>query len=104
MAASVANSMMQGSPPKAQAQANGSVTSALPSAPEPQIILEPKLCPGKCGFMVTFTHDTHCCTGCSRGQEHTNNCEGKPWKGVRSGDASPIKVAASCVESCCPCL
>ena len=54
-------------------------------------------CPGGCGYAKTWTHQTHCCTGCSRGEDHTNNCERKLWKGNKN-DASAIKVQALCCE------
>ena len=73
-----------------------------PTAPK-QLVMQVDLgpCPGEgCKFKVTGTHETHCCTGCSRGLEHTNNCQGIPnGKGVGI-DAHPVKLMALCCEMC----
>ena len=86
----MANSYMVGRPPTAQNQ-NGQELDA----PKNQELVIFEACPGKCGFAKTFTHPTHCCTGCSRDEEHTNNCERKPFG---HKDGSPIKLLAVCCE------
>ena len=92
MATAAANSWMTGSPPKKQHQNAPGSMPGVPTAPEIQKIdIEEFECPGKCGYARTWTHQTHCCTGCSRDQPHTNNCEHKVWKG-RKMDASSIKI------------
>ena len=98
LATSVANSMMAGAPPKPQHQGPVGSIPGVPTAPENQTInIEIFACPGNCGFARTWTHQTHCCTGCSRGEDHTNNCERKIWKGAVN-DASAIKVQQLCCE------
>ena len=87
--------MSRGMPPPKVSQGAG-----VPTAPDNEKInVEHIECPGKCGFARTFTHQTHCCTGCSRGQAHTNNCERILWKG--SKDAHEIKIQSIFCE-CCP--
>ena len=98
MATAAANSWMTGSPPKKQHQNAPGSMPGVPTAPEIQKIdIEEFECPGKCGYARTWTHQTHCCTGCSRDQPHTNNCEHKIWKG-RKMDASSIKIQQLCCE------
>lgn len=71
-AGAAAEFFMSGRPPTPQTQ----IATGVPTAPDPQRMdYEPTACPGGCGCAKTFTHETHCCTGCARGQDHTNNCE-----------------------------
>ena len=99
LAEAAADWYMQGRPPPPQHQGPlGSPIPGVPTAPEPQKMdIEDFPCPGECGYCRTWTHQTHCCTGCSRGLDHTNNCERKIWKGAKR-DASAVKVQALCCE------
>ena len=100
LAENVANSYLAGKPPSPQHQGPAGSIPGVPTQPEPQVIdIEMVECPGKCGFARTWTHQTHCCTGCARGDEHTNNCEKKPW-GIHGKDADKVKVQ----QLLCECL
>jgi len=42
--------------------------------------LPPALCPGGCGFQITW-HETHCCGRCAHGDGHGDHCDKRPMPG-----------------------